>query len=600
MSSETKKRLGGTSAATILAVALMFGNGVQAKAETTTDVPTAVAAASKHKRHHRVTTTETTTTTTTSATPTIQLYEDPVTGQLFTRPGAGRRALAVPASVLGAAAASTAEIDSRINQKAQAAAQAEVAKFAEEQGVTNAAMSSQIQEMQPAWREFGDRWFKKIRIGTLIYGDYQYFTHTSYGPQFLTQENYPGPGNNQYNSFDITRTYINFFFSPTEDFTARITPNIYRNLTGNSNFAFSKTSAIPSNIQQQPLVRIKYAYLDWNTPFKKLGIKPMAEDKITFGQQQNPLVDWEENLYGFRYVNLIPWNYLSLSSTQIGLSAKGPVKFNERQYLDYDVGAFNNSGFSNYEKTNTKGVMGRLSAYPFGAKSRFDGLGITGFYNYGYTNNTPDVTTGTSRSVNLQRWAALLHYTTETWGLAGEYDWGRNAFTGNNMFSANGPLDFFIPPSNLATQTPIAAAATVLLNNVHTNQQGFAFFGHYQFPEFNNFDLSKFTAFGMFHWFEPNTNVGVNPFDFQRLVAGLEYKYNKYLRFAIDSQNVLYYHSSGSTFVPPIDVFSMGTAAYQAAFPNGIGSPGVPGRSATQPVVPRDVHAIFLNMEFNY
>jgi len=40
----------------------------------------------------------------------------------------------------------------------------------------------------------------------------------------------------------------------------------------------------------------------------------MVEDKFTFGVEQNPFIDWEENLWGFRYTSLVPWNYLSLSS----------------------------------------------------------------------------------------------------------------------------------------------------------------------------------------------------------------------------------------------------------------------------------------------
>ena len=71
----------------------------------------------------------------------------------------------------------------------------------------------------------------------------------------------------------------------------------------------------------------------------------MHDDKFTFGQQQNPLVDWEENLWGFRYTALTPWNYLSLSSTQVGFAMKGPIKFNEKQYADYDVGVYDDASF---------------------------------------------------------------------------------------------------------------------------------------------------------------------------------------------------------------------------------------------------------------
>ena len=34
--------------------------------------------------------------------------------------------------------------------------------------------------------------------------------------------------------------------------------------------------------------------------------------------------------------------------------------------------------------------MARVSVYPFGSTWRFQGLGLTGFYNYGYGNTAPD------------------------------------------------------------------------------------------------------------------------------------------------------------------------------------------------------------------
>ena len=117
----------------------------------------------------------------------------------------------------------------------------------------------------------------------------------------------------------------------------------------------------------------------------------MHDDKITFGQQQNPLVDWEENLWGFRYTALTPWNYLSLSSTQVGVAIKGPIKINEKQYADYDVGVYDDASFHAEETSSEKQVMGRVTINPFGAESRYDGLGLTGFYDYGYPNGcSPD------------------------------------------------------------------------------------------------------------------------------------------------------------------------------------------------------------------
>jgi hypothetical protein len=65
---------------------------------------------------------------------------------------------------------------------------------------------------------------------------------------------------------------------------------------------------------------------------------------------------------------------------------EGPVKLfgSGKTYLDYGFGAYNNASSHAFEQTNTKEVMARLTAYPFGADWRFQGLGLTGFYNYGY------------------------------------------------------------------------------------------------------------------------------------------------------------------------------------------------------------------------
>ena len=53
--------------------------------------------------------------------------------------------------------------------------------------------------------------------------------------------------------------------------------------------------------------RQKYAYLQYSKLFDKLGADPMKGDTVSVGQVPNPLVDWEEQMYGFRYVNLTPW-----------------------------------------------------------------------------------------------------------------------------------------------------------------------------------------------------------------------------------------------------------------------------------------------------
>jgi uncharacterized coiled-coil protein SlyX len=392
-----------------------------------------------------------------------------------------------------------------------------------------------------------------IRLGAVAYGDWGIYPQTGWGPQFFTQVNPPGPGNDNYNSFDITRSYLNFLFIPNKHLTIRLTPNLYRDATTSGNLT----------------IRLKYAYAELNNLFE--NSEYFKDDNIRLGMQMNPLVDWEEGLYGYRFVNLVPWNFLSLSSTHVGASLNGPIKFHGKQYLDWQIGAFNDANFHQVEASSRKQGMARLSFYPMGATSKYQGLGLTGFVDYGFS-NTP-VASESTKGFPLYRIAALAHYTTTNNGasIAFEYDYGRNSFGSGNLFSGTG--------KPTGADAPIGALATALLDNNGfraTKQQGFDVFGHVDIPK------SKFSLFGMYEFFQPNTEVARDPFDFHRAVAGVAYRYNKNLRFAFDSQNILWSHSQ---FVFP--------AAQAAQFGPYTGG------DVTNPV-PKSIKGIFMNMELTF
>jgi len=309
-----------------------------------------------------------------------------------------------------------------------------------------------------------------------------------------------------------------------------------------------------------------------------LKVAAMHDDKFTFGQQQNPLVDWEENLWGFRYTALTPWNYLSLSSSQVGVAMKGPIKFNEKQYADYDVGVYDDASFHAIEQSAYKQVMGRVTVNPFGANSRYDGLGLTGFYDYGYSNKcTPDeneLTNNNGTCGHIARAAGIAHYTAETWGIIGEWDYGHNAFSSGNLFSGSGPSDAIgivsTGPSSFAPWNKMVGG----ILNSQAVQMGADLMGHYDIPH------TPFTAFGLLQWFQPNTRIAKDPLDFTRYDLGVQWLINKYFRVAFDSQAIQYYHS-------------------QFTYP-ATAVPGQPKTAAVPFAVPRDTHAFFLNLEFRY
>jgi hypothetical protein len=222
-------------------------------------------------------------------------------------------------------------------------------------------------------------------------------------------------------------------------------------------------------------------------------------------------------------------------------------------------------------------------------------------------------------NAHIQRIAALVHYSAYNWGLAGEYDAGRNAFQASNLWSGSGPADAFGFPTGKAitsgtfagntcgngtttivkgkliqpcypllnTYGPQSSAQTAILNNGQADQQGFDFFGHFHIPE------TPLTLFGMFQWLLPNTNFSNDPLDFYHWVFGISYQYNEYLRFAIDSQNISFYHSQQSIPISVLKPFGYA--------PGGtLNGQTLPKTGSIPDMVQRDTHSIFANVEFSY
>jgi hypothetical protein len=554
-----------------------------------------------------------------SAVKTVTLYVDRRTKQVFLEPGRNR----VPIKLLGEldTNALADQVRQRVSDKNHQDIVNTVAQSQAQQAAQQHALEQQVGAMQPAWSTYLTNFQDKFRLGALAYADWGMWTHAGYGPYFLENLNTPGVGNNGYNSFDLNRVYLNAYFTPKPDLTFRITPELYRAWATASAVKVGSSGAVNSNINGDLNLRIKYAYAQYTGLLDRVASLKGAA--ITAGAQQNPLISWEEDFGQFRYVYLSPWNYLGLSSSQLGLSLQGPIKLGggEAQYAEYHFGAFNNGNFNNAEQSNTKQVMGRITAYPLGARWRFDGLGLTGFYDYGWGNIAPNVNSISTplkgSDAHFQRIAALVHYAAEEWNALGEFDYGQNAFQLNNLYSGSGPLDAF----GTATGTPFTtgthfgntcssttpcyplfntygpqvAAYSAFLNNGRAREIGLDFLGHYHFPH------TKLTAFGLFQWFMPNDNLPEDPLDFQRFVVGISYQVNEYLRIAVDSQNLLFYHDQFGLPVSQLRQFNYVPGSKL----NGQTLPGNVAQASSlntiiPDLVPRDTHAFFLNLEFAY
>ncbi len=544
----------------------------------------------------------------------ITLYEDLKTGALYRKPGRGRVAVTLG---FDEPAAPPPPSEQQVQRQIKQNNEELRAEFtANQQALVqkNAALQARVDKIEPAWTDYLDNFRNRFRVGAVVYTSYKMYTHTGFGPAQFDNNQWPGPGNNLYNTFDVDRAYLNFYFYPTPDWTLRLTPDVYKTYGTATPTSNSHNSAVGSNLSGDLNYRLKYAsveynkILDWLSPATKGNV-------IEFGAISNPFVAWEEHLSTFRYVTSTPWNYLGLSSAQLGISIGGPIKFNELTYADYGVGAFTNAKYYQLEQTNTKQAMGRLTLYPFGSSWDTQGLGLTGFYDYGYNNTSPDNAPfntgfgpnpsafGHVASAHLDRWAALVHYTAENWGIAAEYDQGHNAFPGANLFSGNGPTVFFTPPASASpaggASSPYAvpyynfsALTAALLGNSRTVQQGFDVFGHLHIPE------TPLRLIGLFQWFEPNSHVNHDPFDFYRYMIGVEWQVNEFVRIAVDTQNLHFYHGQEAFSTAYANQFA--DVFVPVKNTSGKGSPTfAPPKSVTNPV-PRDTHAIELNLEFAF
>src|SRR5262249_42513508 len=161
------------------------------------------------------------------------------------------------------------------------------------------------------------------------------------------------------------------FYIPTDHVMLRITPNVYREaITGAADKA-GAVGAIAASADGNLGYRLKYAYMEFGKLFENSN--HFKNTNIRFGQQMNPLVDWQEAMWDYRFTSLIGWNYLSLSSTQVGASLNGPIsKESEdgkerKTYLDYQIGIFNDASFHAFEFSEQKQFMVRASVYPWGA-----------------------------------------------------------------------------------------------------------------------------------------------------------------------------------------------------------------------------------------
>jgi len=197
-----------------------------------------------------------------------------------------------------------------------------------------------------------------VKVGGVIFADYTYQDK----PQ-VTDSNH---NSIHQNSFNVSRAYINVTGNISHLVAYRITPDIKLD-----------TNSSDSSLNGSNVFRLKYAYGqinldDWTSKGTWLRI----------GAQQTPWVDYEENIYRYRFQGTVFTDREGfLTSSDFGFSTHYALPSN---YGDIHLGVYNGEGYSNNADTtganDQKAVQLRVSIRPAPGVPVLKGLRITGFF----------------------------------------------------------------------------------------------------------------------------------------------------------------------------------------------------------------------------
>ena len=448
----------------------------------------------------------------------INLYENPVTGEVFLKSGAGRV---------------------KIGKKM-------TAKLFK----TKKTESSEIPSM-PAW-------LKNIQFHALVYMGYGYFTNTGFSGQMQLEEEPPATGSNGYNAFNVNRGYLIFIYQPNKHWFLKITPNIVK----------TSNSGITGGME---FYRLKYAFLQFNHLYSGNGLTT----NIKAGQFPTPMIAWEDGLLGYHFAERTPWGFLGVTSTQAGLGASGKFRNDGKIYLAYNAGIFNNAAFHNSEEADQKSPQVRLSYYPFGAASNLNGFGVSGYYSWGMNNSSfePSAYNVSSSNLPVTRASLILNYKTYRYNIVLQYDYAGNliyplgggtASFGNSedAGSACSPIGEYSTLEPDITCNPngslpfnVALPSSIVGAIPNNSEHGVDAFGYYNIT-------NKIGVFGLIQdWFmQPNegtayasngtSNMYESPYNFQRFVMGVGYKLNNNIQLALDDQNFRFLNESAYRNAP--------------------------------------------------
>lgn len=196
---------------------------------------------------------------------------------------------------------------------------------------------------QPASAAPTEPQYPIVRIGVLSY--------LQYDEEFENRDNF--------NAFDVTRTYLNVNAQVSKRVRFRLTPDIRR--------------ATDSSLNGSLVFRIKYA-------FAQFDVRPQSW--IRLGANQTPWLDFEEGINGYR----VQGTMLSEREGVIpGSSDFGVSYFTAlpNGYGEIHAGVYNGEGYGTPETNKYKSAQVRATLRPLPRSDSLKGLRLSGFYTAG-------------------------------------------------------------------------------------------------------------------------------------------------------------------------------------------------------------------------
>src|SRR5262245_20862495 len=167
-----------------------------------------------------------------------------------------------------------------------------------------------------------------------------------------------------YNSFDVTRGYLNIRARLSDRVSIRFTPDV--------------RPTTDASLDRNLALRLEYASLD---------VKVTDNMQVMFGLHEMPWLTYEETLNRYRVLGPFfserAWTDDSLGllpgPTDLGASIKYSA---ERS--DFHLGVYNGEGGGRAEIDAYKSIDGRATFRPFAEDSELGKVSVSGFYQYGW------------------------------------------------------------------------------------------------------------------------------------------------------------------------------------------------------------------------